>query len=184
MIIPMVSDAIYDIASLPEGDYLYQEKINGMRGTFDPEVGLFNTINGNLIPGIKHLEAELKGTSFPLDGEFFLPHLTPAQISGQARKKAPEHRLEFHVFDQADSYMIDEERQQELDSLEESQYIKRVRTYRGGKAYIFAFLQKVLSRDGEGVIIRDPLKTYKHGENGTIKLKEVDTPDDFDRWDK
>ena len=181
---PMVSEAIYDIADLPEGDYLYQEKIQGMRGTYNPAADHFYTINGNLIPGVKHLEKELKGTAIPLDGEFFLSHLTDAQISGQARKKEPEYQLEFHVFDIADKSLTDEERQKKLDKMEESQYIKRVKTFHGDKADVFTYLKEVLSRGGEGVIVRDPSKSYRFGENGTIKLKEVDIPDDFDRWDK
>ena len=181
---PMVSEAIYDIDGLPEGDYLYQEKITGMRGNYNPVAGHFYTINGNLIPGTQHLEKELKGATIPFDGEFFLSSLTDAQISGQARKKKPEYQLEFHVFDIADKCLIDEERQKTLDKMEESQYIKRVKTFRGDKAAVFAYLKEVLNRGGEGVIVRDPTKTYKYGESGTIKLKEFDIPDDFNRWDK
>jgi len=181
---PMVSKAIYDIEDLPEGDYIYQEKINGMRGTYSPKDRRFYTINGNVVPGVKHLERELADTTRPLDGEFYLPSLTAAQISGQARKKSPEHRLEFRLFDIADANMIDAVRQKELDGITETQYIKRVKTYRGSKSDVFAYLQEVLTCNGEGVIVRDPSKIYKHGENGTIKLKEVDIPDDFDRWDK
>ena len=181
---PMVSEAIYEIDDLPEGNYLFQEKIQGMRGTYNPDNDHFYTINGNLIPGVKHLEKELKGTTIPLDGEFFLSRLTDAQISGQARKKEPEYQLEFHVFDIADKSLADEERQKKLDIMKESQYIKRVKTFHGGKTAVFAYLKEVLNRGGEGVIVRDPSKSYRFGENGTIKLKEVDIPDDFDRWDK
>jgi len=181
---PMVSEAIYDIGDLPEGDHIYHEKVNGMRGTYSPKDRRFYTINGNIVPGVKHLERELAGTICSLDGEFYLPHLTAAQISGQARKKNPEHLLEFHLFDIADTNLTDAARQKELDGITETQYIKRVKTYRGSKADVFAYLQEVLKRNGEGVIVRDPSKIYKHGENGTIKLKEVDIPDDFDRWDK
>lgn len=184
MIKPMVSEAIYDIADLPEGDYIYQEKIQGMRGTYHPDERIFRTINGNEVPGVKHLEAAMQGQRLPLDGEFFLSSLKDSQISGQARKKAPEHKLEFHVFDIAEASMIDEERQSLLDLMNDTQYIKRVKTYRGNKAAVFAFLKEVLARGGEGVIIRDPSKTYRHGENGTIKLKELDEGDDFERWDK
>lgn len=181
---PMVSSAIYDINDLSEGDYIYQEKINGMRGTYNPSDGRFYTINGNLVSGVKHLERELTGTVRPLDGEFFHPNLTTAQISGQARKKNPEHSLEFHLFDIADASMTDEERQQELDKIKQTRHIKRVKTYRGNKQAVLTFFKKVLNRGGEGVIVRDPSKTYRFDENGTIKLKEVDIPDDFNRWDK
>ena len=181
---PMVSEAIYDIADLPESDYIYQEKINGMHGTYYPDERIFRTINGNEVPGVKHLEAEMQGIRLPFDGEFFLPHLTTAQISGQARKKSPEHLLEFHVFDIAEASMTDEERQQLLNLINDTQYIKRVKTYRGNKAAVFTFLKEVLARGGEGVIVRDPDKTYRFGENGTIKLKEIDILDDFERWDK
>lgn len=180
----MVSETIYDINDLPEGDYIYQEKINGMRGTYCPDEKIFRTINGNEVPGVKHLEAIIKDGTLPLDGEFFLPYLTTAKISGQARKKSPEHLLEFHVFDIADDSIIDEDRQARLEKCVYGDYIKRVKTYRGNKAAVFAFLKEVLARGGEGVIIRDPNKTYRSGENGTIKLKEVDIPDDFERWDK
>lgn len=181
---PMVSEPIYDIDDLPEGDYIYQEKKNGIRGTYNPNEGIFRTINGNEVPGVKHLEAILKHCLHPLDGEFFLPHLTAAKISGQARKKSPEHLLEFHVFDMAVESMTDEARQAQLDECVYGEYIKRIKTYRGNKADVFAFLKEVLARDGEGVIIRDPFKIYRFGENGTIKLKEIDIPDGFKRWDK
>lgn len=183
MIKQMLCRDIDSISDLPDGEYIYQEKIEGMRATFGPYINRLYTRNGNMIPGVSHIEAELAKQARPLDGELFLKGKSCTEISSQARSKTPSFKMEFHIFDIADPELTETERQADLDCLAETLYIKRVKTYKGGKKEMAAYLKDVLTRGGEGIIIRNPTDKYTPGINNTIRVKFLDLPDDPDRWD-
>ena len=167
-----------------------QEKLDGIRGVYIPGKGVF-TRSGKPILAAGHIYDELtrKGVLLSLDGEIYAPGLPVGKISGMARGKQPNEALEFHVFDIIDTSARFKDRLRAMGNLAPAGYkhVRFVKTFDASTTPPSVYFEQVISRGGEGIIIRNGESYYEDGYAPCcmVKVKPdyVTEADDTGRWD-
>lgn len=176
-------------------DIVAQEKLDGVRAVYLPEEGGLYTRNGKRLVSCEHIADRLNalGCTAKLDGEVYIPGEPLNVIAGKARRKSMQSELQFHVFDIAGPGTF-RERYNAL-----CVYLGRykdvlhplvvpVGVLTPSERPLSIFLEEVVSRGGEGIIVRDGASEYLSGYAPLAALKVK--PDyiaempDGDRWDK
>ena len=157
--------------------WMMSEKYDGVRAIWDGKE--LKSRNGNIINAPSSFIAQLP--DFALDGELWSNRGEFELIASIVLDKNPDikawQNIKYMVFDlpKFDGNLSDKMAYlEEFLSLNSSNFIKVVKqTYIQNNSHAFAFLDEVVSKGGEGIVVRDPNASYISGRSDKIlKLKK------------
>ena len=155
-----------------------QVKMDGIFGRWDPSTKRFFTRSGNIISGLKHLQAELYMLDIPLDGELVIPGLDFFTMNGLIRSFKETPDCKYYVFDapsnlpyadRVDVYqkLYDPERLHPLVVPMKIHVLEH-------QIDTVQFYKKVIAAGHEGAVYKDPRSFYTHGKHWH-NMKDVPT---------
>lgn len=101
-----------------------QPKLDGVRCIWRPDLQKLQSRKGTFYDAPEHIVEQLQGTEVPVDGELYL-HGVPLNLILGASRKANDltEKLQFHIFDIADTTKTYLERHRDLERLFTQKYV-------------------------------------------------------------
>lgn len=163
-----------------------QEKLNGVRCIDEHNNGINGlfTKTGKKITSVDHIKNELAilntlGT-IAFDGELYKRGYNLQQISGAVRSKEPNEisrSLEYWIYDVVLPLPF-HERNDYLQVVEGIDFVKRVRSVIiNNEEELEIYYKEIVSRGGEGIILRNPEAEYQEDKRTWDLMKRKDFKD-------